>query len=355
MKKILGAFLLALLCGVSTPFVALCAAQTSIYKAPIVGPSMGTQRVALTYRATFDIPAPMSGEVVVTVPFPADDEVQKVEKYSFGSAMVPEKLLSVSLEREVEYGNRLLQVKVLDPAPGDELVFEYVIARKEKSNSLGIPIKTNTLVLPPEKPFMGYRGMPLDWKLQTFAIGIVKAEMTPDQKIEAIYRYSLSGVGLRWKQNEADKEFSTWQLQPGDSGEVNNLAASAAQAFDIPAKLEWGIPIPTGKNEGDITAPRIWANLYHPQRGWVPIDAFEGARNKLLADYYLGRVGSDRITFAVSGNSWVYPSAQNILEPRTQTTAKTPENVPMKLTISFKRLPASSPMVTEKNQSSGVE
>ena len=358
MKFVFRALIFALLLGGSTSIVAISFAQTSIYKAPVSGPSAGTQRVALTYRASFDIPAPVDGEVKVTVPFPADDEVQRVEKYSFGSAMSPEKLLSVSLQRDAVYGNRTLEIRVLNPAPNDELVFEYVISRKEKSNPLDVPMKLDAQILPAEKKFAELRGSAEDnEQIVKFAQTIVKPEMTRDQQITAIYNYAISPAATKGNEDgkiEGNKEVSPWKPQHGDSGEVSNLAAGVARAAEIPAKLEFGILIPAGKEAGEISSFHTWAGLHHSQRGWIPIDAFEGAARKRYSDYYLGRLDSNRITFTVGRESWEYSMTDNIIAPRAEIVERQPQVLPMKLEISFKRLPSSNPMITPA-QSSGVE
>ncbi len=333
MKFYFRALFFAFLLAGSTPFAANCFAQTSIYKAPVSGPSAGTQRVALTYRASFDIPTPVSGEVLVTVPFPVDDEVQRVEKYSFGSAMSPEKLLSVSFEREAVYGNRYLEIKVLNPAPGDELVFEYEISRKEKSNPLDIPISANAKILTPEKKFVtSLSAAKLSGELAKSARKVATPEMTLDQQITAIYRSLVS------------------REDAGQNG-ANN-AATMARAIKIPIKFESGVLIPFGKQEGEISGPHQWVELFHPQRGWIPVDVANGAIQKRYTDYYLGNIGSDHITFGISDFSQLEPSAFGVLG--IDSNRSNFPVVPMEMKISFQRLPNLNPMIAP-DQSSGVE
>ena len=329
--------ILVFLVALSTPLVAVSFAQTSIYKAPVSGPSSGTQRVALTYRAIFDIPAPVSGEVIVTVPFPADDEFQSVEKYSFGSAMPPEKLFSVSLQRDAVYGNRALEIRVLNPAPGDELVFEYEISRKEKSNSLDAPIKVGAKISMPEKQFLTADNNPTRAdKNAALASEIVTKKMSGDEAIRAIYRYSID-------QFEADtKEVRS-----------EHRDTFIARAAGIPAKPETGVLIPAGKDEGEISKAHAWTNLFHQKRGWIPVDVAEGAAKKRYVDYYLGNISSDHISFAVGDSAVLEPYARKfVLSNRSDISPV--ENIPMKMKIFFKRLPNSNPMITA-NQSSGVE
>ena len=336
MKILFHARILVFLLALSTPLAVVSFAQTSIYKAPVSGPFSGTQRVALTYRAIFDIPAPISGEVRVTVPFPADDEVQRVEKYSFGSAMTPEKLLSVSLQREAIYGNRSLEIRVLNPAPGDELFFEYEISRKEKSNSLDVAIKSDAKILVAEKQYLSpVAKRPIADKYADLASQIVTAQMSNDESIRAIYRYALNNI---------DTKSSTYRSE--------NIDSLIARAAKIAAKPEIGVLIPAGKDEGEISEAHAWTNLFHPRRGWIPIDAFEGATKKRYLDYYLGNIGSDHITFAIGDDDHFEPSALGDLG--IDSTRSSVPVIPMKMKISFKRLPASNPMITP-DQSAGME
>jgi transglutaminase-like putative cysteine protease len=118
-----------------------------------------------------------------------------------------------------------------------------------------------------------------------------------------------------------------------------------ARASRIPAKFETGLSIPTDKNEGQIAGYHCWAHLFHPERGWVPMDASEGWKNdKKYKDYYLGRMGSDRIALSVGRdiklgqrgaplNYFVFPYAE--VADNTQNL----QTVPMKVDISFSKVP----------------
>jgi len=336
MKMFFQARILVFLLVLSTPLAATSFAQTSVYKAPVSGPSAGTQRVVLTYRAIFDNPAPVSGEVRVTIPFPADDEVQHVEKYSFGSAMTPEKLLSVSLQREPIYGNRFWEIRVLSPTIGDELVFEYEISRKEKSNPLDVPIKAGAKNLVEEKQYLSPdNNRSRADKNAKLAAQIVSGKMSTDEAILAIYRYSIDHFDADTKEARSESR--------------DTLIARAA---NIAAKPEIGVLIPAGKDEGEIGEAHSWANLFHLQRGWIPIDIIEGANKKRYVDYYLGNIGSDHISFTIGDYYQLEPSAFGTIgidSPRSNYPV-----IPMKMKISFKRLLNSNPMITP-DQSSGVE
>lgn len=340
MKMLFRTRLFVLFLILSTPLARCSFAQTSIYKAPVSGPSAGTQRVALTYRAIFDIQQAINGEVRVTVPFPADDEVQRVEKYSFGSAMPPEKLLSISIQREAIYGNRSLEIRVLNPAPNDELVFEYEISRQEKSNPLNVPMKAEAKISTPQKEFLPTEdNRTRAAKKAVLAPQIVTEKMSSDEAMRAIYSYLIEHF-------EADTKADT------KDGRSENRATLMARAAGIPAKSEIGVLIPAGKDEGEITS-HAWTNLFHPQRGWIPVDAFEGATKKRYVDYYLGNIGSDHISFAIGDSDVLEPSARkSVLSNHSDISPI--EKVPMKMRISFKRLPTLNPMIAP-DQSSGVE
>lgn len=332
-------FLVVLFSGVASTLVAAPAsAQTTIYKAPAVGPAMAPQRIALTYRVTFANAQPVSGEVTVTVPFPQDEAAQTVERYGFSSEMTPEKLLSIALKRDPTYGNRSLVIKALDPAPGDSLTFDYVITRRQISNPLDVPVSTTALIAPPDKRFLP-ASAEVEPLLARKAAEIVKAGFSRDEAIESLYRYAVATAESDEKEGERDKRLPSWAPQRGDSSEVNGLFVGLAQAAGIPARLEFGVLLPKVADEPIISSAYAWASAYHPQRGWVPVDAYAGARNKRSAEYFLGRVGSDRILFAVGRSADENFVDNSTVEPLARFTAKESELVPLKLELSFKRLP----------------
>ncbi len=113
-----------------------------------------------------------------------------------------------------------------------------------------------------------------------------------------------------------------------------------ARASGVPAKFEIGFPIPNDAAEGEVAGYHCWAYAFSTGRGWIPLDASEGWKNNhKYEDYYLGRIGSDRIAFSVGRdlklgqqgaplNYFVYPYAE---------AGQTP--VAMQTRFFFKKLP----------------
>ncbi len=106
-----------------------------------------------------------------------------------------------------------------------------------------------------------------------------------------------------------------------------------------------GFRIPNDKAEGEAAGYHCWAYAFSSQRGWIPLDASEGWKNEgKYKEYYLGRIGSDRVAFSVGRdlklgqngaplNYFVYPYAE---------AGKTP--IAMQARLSFKKLPLEQPI-----------
>ena len=312
------------------------------------GPAMQSQRFDVSYAAEFGAEAP-KGAIVLYLPVPSESDVQTVESLSVEPQLGSGKLLDWKIKREAEYGNKFVEARVQDVAPGSRVVLKYSVLRRELSNPPQGSLKTSqsTLAAPAALFLQADRLVPLNGPVAALARETVSGGDL-DQKMTAIYdktvammAYDKSGEG--WGQGDV-----IWACdnKRGNCTDFHSVLIGMARASSIPAKFEIGLPIPTDKNEGKIAGYHCWAYLFSPQRGWVPMDASEGWKNdKKYKDYYLGRMGSDRIALSVGRdiklgqrgaplNYFVYPYAE------VAAGSQEVQTVPMKVDISFSKPPA---------------
>jgi transglutaminase-like putative cysteine protease len=151
-------------------------------------------------------------------------------------------------------------------------------------------------------------------------------------------RYDKSGTG--W--GNGDVQWAC-EAKRGNCTDFHAVVIGMARASGMAARFEIGFPLPNDRAAGEIPGYHCWAFLFHRQRGWVPVDASEGWKNQgQYKDYYLGRIGSDRVAFS-SGrdiklgqhgaplNYFVTPYAE-------QGEAAGFAPVPMSAVVSFRKL-----------------
>jgi transglutaminase-like putative cysteine protease len=303
---------------------------------------MQPQCFEVTYAAVFGEATP-AGTITLYLPVPSESEAQTLEALSVEPQLGDGKLLKWQIKREAEYGNRFLEAQVQDVKLGSRLALHYTVTRRELANSL--EMATREITTQPSARFLQPdRLVPLNGPVQSLAketLGKQKNDL--DTKLKAIYektvalmRYDKSGTG--WGQGDV-----IWACdnKRGNCTDFHSVLIGIARTSGIPGKFEIGLQMPLDKEEGTISGYHCWAYLFHPQRGWVPMDASEGWKNdKKFKDYYLGRIGSDRIALSVGRdlrlgqrgaplNYFVFPYAE------------AGENaVPMSVDVSFRKLSA---------------
>ncbi|MDF2439696.1 MAG: hypothetical protein JWN98_680, partial [Abditibacteriota bacterium] len=233
------------------------------------GPAMQPQRFDVSYAAEFGNETP-KGPITLYLPVPSESDVQTVESLSIEPQLKSGKLLDWKLKREAEYGNRFVEARVQDVAPGSRVVLKYTIARRELSNPLfGQPRPTQSTLNTPALRFLqADRLVPLNGPVADLAKDTVpNADL--DQKMTAIYEktvammaYDKSGTG--WGQGDV-----IWACdnKRGNCTDFHSVLIGMARASQIPAKFEIGLPIPTDKNAGKIAGYHCWAYLFHTERG----------------------------------------------------------------------------------------
>jgi len=85
------------------------------------------------------------------------------------------------------------------------------------------------------------------------------------------------------------------QVGKGNCTDFHALFISLAKASGIPARFFMGFPLPKGPS-GELPAGyHCWAEFYVAGRGWIPVDASEGRKNKDKSGYFFGNLDPDRV------------------------------------------------------------
>jgi transglutaminase-like putative cysteine protease len=308
-----------------------------------IGPAMVPQRYAFTYTAGFDVPKSIDGTVTVYIPVAGDSDAQTVESFDLKPEMGGAHLVSWSIKREAEYGNHFVEAVVENPGPDTELQLDYVITRREVVNPPeGAMPSTVALPAPAPRFLEPDQLVPLTGPIQALAQETLAGATTQDMKIRAIYdktvqmmRYDKSGTG--WGRGDV-----VWACdnKRGNCTDFHSVVIGMARVSGMPAKFEIGFPIPVEQTAGTISGYHCWAFLFHPTRGWVPIDASEGWKNnRKYKDYYLGRIGTDRIAMSVGRDLKLGQQGPPLNYFLTPYAEQGKTEIPTKLTASFKKLP----------------
>lgn len=102
-------------------------------------------------------------------------------------------------------------------------------------------------------------------------------------------------VGTGWGNGDT---FWACNARYGNCTDFHALFISLARTEGIPARFEIGFPIPTDRQEGEISGYHCWVHFYLPDQGWLPIDASEAAKHPELRESLYGGNPADRIHFS---------------------------------------------------------
>ena len=126
-----------------------------------------------------------------------------------------------------------------------------------------------------------------------------RVDDSPAATARAIYDWVVDNVeykkvGTGWGNGDT---FWACNERYGNCTDFHALFISLARSEGIPARFEIGFPIPQDREAGEISGYHCWVQFYLPERGWVPIDASEAAKNPELRDKLYGGQPADRILF----------------------------------------------------------
>lgn len=279
------------------PTAALIACLT-LAAAGQAGPEK-SRTFAFTYEATVTGLRP--GQLArVWLPVPPSTEDQDA---SIAELTLPG---PARLERETEYGNRMLYVEAKADDQGRiPLSVTYHVTRREvKADWAGktAPGEDVARFLKPDA------NVPVGGK----PLRLIEGRELPRDQVElgrALYNivnghmhYSKEGTG--WGRGDAE-----WACDSryGNCSDFHSLFISLARSKDIPAKFEIGFPLPEKRGSGEITGYHCWAKFKPKDHGWVPVDISEANKHPGLREYYFGNLTPDRVAFSVGRDVTLAP------------------------------------------------
>ncbi|MBI4867599.1 MAG: transglutaminase domain-containing protein [Candidatus Wallbacteria bacterium] len=250
-------------------------------------PFAGAARYELVYRV--ELPAASASEVAVWVPYPSEDDFQKVLE------MRVETGLRWRFTAERRFGNRLLYFR--GGRGPSQILLTYRVARRPSGGSRSSGRGT------PRDPEL-YRAadalVPIDGSIALLARRRVRGCSTDARKARALYNHVVSTLrydkqGEGWGRGDA-----LWACtsQRGNCTDFHSLFIAMARSVGLPARFVIGFPIPQGAGDGAISGYHCWAEYFDRASGWVPVDISE-ARKSGRVDAYFGHLPEDRVQFTV--------------------------------------------------------
>lgn len=290
-------------------------------------------RYQLEYR--IDLGAWAAGEkgsVRVWVPAPAENDHQRVQARKVDSPWPVR-------ETEDGFGNRFVYCEPggAEGAEG-ELALRYVVERMPFRGVGKSDVRSGT-PLDPRRHLGPQRRIPVDGRIHALAEEKSRGLETDGQKIRAFYdhvtstmRYSKDGEG--WGRGDA-----LWACDSkyGNCTDFHSVLIGLARSEGIPARFVMGFPIDPNATETDVSGYHCWAEIYDPDRGWLPIDASEAWKAKRFDDFF-GQIPSDRIEFTVGRDLTLEPPQKGeplnyFIYPYAEVNGKPAEEVPWKLHV----------------------
>lgn len=251
---------------------------------------------------------PEAREIKIWVPYPAENEYQKVTPVDLTSPP------PYSVTSDKIYNNKMLYYVISRPGSRELQVkqsykasrFEYArdlknagITRESKGNaSLKKYLKANKFI----------RITPETRKIAKKISGGAK---TTVEKARFLYRYI-------WENYTYDKTVPGWGsgdmsrfclLKKGNCTDFHSLFISVANAMGIPAKFVIGFSLPQ-ENSGGTDSYHCWLEFYDPDAGWVPLDIAEAWKDKSKFNYNFGAVDENRIEFTRGRDITLTPAQQ---------------------------------------------
>jgi len=251
-----------------------------------------------------DIP---QGEMRLWIPVAPSNGEQTV-KLAKVTAPVP-----LEPKKEGEYGNSLLYGRVKAPAKELEIELQYEVTRIEKRGNL---TGSGTIAPAPREELARFlapdRLVPLNHRIRKLAAEVTAGKLTPLAKARAIYDYTVDNLsydksGTGWGRGDINH---ACDLKRGNCTDFHALLIGLCRASGIPARFIIGFPIPEGTKEGSIGGYHCWAEFYLQGKGWIPVDASEGSKNRTRKEYYFGTLCENRVEFTTGRDILLKPSQQ---------------------------------------------
>jgi len=274
-------------------------------------PTRRERRARVTYSAQVrDVPADAS-EVVLWLPSPPNNESQEI----FG--IVVRSDVPTSVNREEEYGNQVLSLKVQNPGNnpvGVELQFD--VLRRERRNAAAIarqPPPSREVAEKIDPRWLARdKLVPIDGKVFDLAREVTHNHAEQIDQARAIYDYTVSTLkydksGTGW--GRGDIAYAC-DARRGNCTDFHAVFIGLCRARGIPARFEIGFSLPADQPSGEIGGYHCWADCHLADYGWIPVDCSEAQKHPDQRDYFFGALDEDRVTFSIGRDIRLNPPQQ---------------------------------------------
>lgn len=287
---------------------------------------------------------PLGAEKVrLWAPFPPENEEQQI------SNIVVRSDVPTSINREEEYGNRVLSLEVDRPEGKPvRLELQFDVTRRERKNAKIAAERAPRLKLDEkisERWLVRDRLVPIDGKIRELALEVTRGSGSRLEEVRAIYDYTVSTLkydksGTGWGRGDI---LYACDAKRGNCTDFHAVFIGLCRAREIPARFEIGFSIPTDKPAGEIAGYHCWADCYLPEYGWVPVDCSEAQKHPERREYFFGSQDADRVSFSTGRDIRLAPAQQGerlnyFVFPYAEVDGKPHEKMERK--VRYENLPA---------------
>lgn len=253
-------------------------------------PAAASRTFVFTYSATIAEPPTGARRLDLWLPLPSSDAQQTISNVHVDSA------LRYEIEREREYGNRVVHVWSEKPSACAATVRLTCTRREERS--LGtVESNVSRDPAPSSRLVQSDRLGVIDDGIRGLARQITTDKPDTLAKARAIYDYVIDHMSY-------DKSTPGWgngdtaracNVHKGNCTDFHALFIALARAAGIPARFGIGFQVPKGSSGGKLEGYHCWAEFWLAGAGWIAVDASEAWKHPERRDYYFGSLDADRV------------------------------------------------------------
>lgn len=259
------------------------------------------RRFELHYETTVRELPDDADVALLWIPYPPDDEHQKVRRVIIDAPAAPD------LVTEPSFGNKALRFPLSGPA--DQKIRIVFDIQREENRALDGASHPEAI---PKAELQRYlasdRLVPVDEETRRAAADVAGVHRTGLPLARSLYDHVVETMSY-------DKSGSGWgrgdlryacDFRKGNCTDFHSVFIGYSRALGLPARFEIGFPIPPERGEGTVGGYHCWALFHLPERGWVPLDASEAAKHPEKKSYFFGNHDENRVLFA-RGRDLVLP------------------------------------------------
>jgi transglutaminase-like putative cysteine protease len=274
-------------------------------------PAPRTRRVHISYSAQVRDVSADAREIILWLPFPPTNESQEVSNITVRSD-VP-----TSVNREEEYGNQVLSVKVQNPGNKPIAVeMQFDVLRRERRNAAAIarrPAPEQAVVEKIDPRWLARDNLvPIDGKVLDLAREVTGDRPERFEQVRAIYDHTVSNLkydkrGTGW--GRGDIAYAC-DAKRGNCTDFHAVFIGLCRALGIPAQFEIGFSLPADEHSGEISGYHCWADCHIAEYGWIPVDCSEAQKHPEKREYFFGALDEDRVALSVGRDIRLNPPQQ---------------------------------------------